>query len=245
MRVKIRRQVISGEPFPLSQGSCAMLLVLVREYYVARGGFHQLDRRAELYIEADAGGWIYLGQDGHLSAFNNAHVTRLLRLMSKVMHDGKRFGDEPLRGRMLLHQPEELECQRVSLALHLGDIAAALQALKRTKSHRDGSPRFPRDPTFGEAARLMREQLDDIETLFERGRRIGVFFLRIALEQFHILLSWHNWDCEMDTRLASANVRIVRLCVGACVGRAMCLVRRPVRMPGEEAVHDSDLEGDK
>src|ERR1700733_5201020 len=139
MRVKIRRQVIFGEPFPLSQGSCAMLLVLVCQYYVARGGFHQLDRRAELYIEADAGGWIHLGQDGHLRAFNNAHVTRLLRLMSKVMHDGKRFGDEPLRGRVLLHQPEELERQRVSLAFHLGDIATAFQAEKHTKYLRDGS----------------------------------------------------------------------------------------------------------
>src|ERR1700733_12000895 len=139
MRVKTRRQVIFGEPFPLSQGSRAMLLVLVREYYVARGGFHQLDRRAELHIEADAGGWIHLSQDGHLRAFNNAHVTRLLRLMSQVMHDGKRFGDEPLRGRMLLHQPEELERQRVSLALHLGNVAAALQAEKHAKYLRDGS----------------------------------------------------------------------------------------------------------
>ena len=65
------------------------------------------------------------------------------------MHHGKGFGDEPLCRRMLLHQLEELQRQRIALIVHLRDIAAAFQ----TEKHRKISEtvRFsPRDFALGD-----------------------------------------------------------------------------------------------
>ena len=59
--------------------------ILVRQDHVPRAGLHELHRRAELHIEADGGGRIDLRKDCHLRAFNDAQVTRLLRLMRELI----------------------------------------------------------------------------------------------------------------------------------------------------------------
>src|ERR1700756_4287682 len=142
-----------------------MLIVLVGEDDKPCAGFHQLHRRAELDIEANAGWCIHLGKDRHLGTFDDAHVARLLRLMSDPMHHRESLGYEPLGGRVLLHQLEELECECISLVLYLGDVAPALQAEKHTKDLRHRPLELTRYLAFGEPARLMCKQLDDIEAL--------------------------------------------------------------------------------
>src|SRR5580698_4828657 len=97
--------------------------------------------------------------------------------MREAVHDRKRVGDKALCRRMLLHQLEEFERERIAVLVDLRDIAATLQAEQHAEYLGDGAVELAGNFAFSQAFRLMREQLDYIETFFKSGRGVVHYLL--------------------------------------------------------------------
>src|SRR5204862_2843128 len=119
--------------------------------------------------------------DHHVAFVLHAHLTRLMGARRELAHDRRRGGDEILRRRMpvreLEHARGELEAIVAVLAR---DVAAFLEAREHAEDLVARATESGRDLAQRRTALRAGEELEDVETLFERGRAVGVRLARIS-----------------------------------------------------------------